>query len=143
MFGVIEIDNKKYVERPHIYTDRVNITANGQILQHRLTLPATGPFWLKALTREVLVSGVVAQRRFAFKLGNTDGGIWYVSAGVGGTNDRVVDTLIFGNAQFPFVFIPHIYYTPHSNILMEFEDLSNNAPYTIHLGFIGSLLLPV
>lgn len=143
MFGVVEIDGNKYQERPQILSDVFTVTVALGITQRRLVLPGVAPFWLKGLTRDTIVAGASAVRRFGFKFGNTDGGVWYVSGGIGGLSDRVVDSCVFGDGRFPFVLVPHIFYTPTSNILMEFEDLSNNVPYTVHLGFIGSYLLPV
>ena len=84
-----------------------------------------------------------AVRRFRFKLGNSDGATWYSASGVGGTTDRVLDTLIFGSGQFPFALIPPLFYSANANIQYEVEDVSNVVPYTIFFNFIGSYLLPV
>jgi hypothetical protein len=143
MTGVIEIDGQKYVERPKFYSLIVPIANNGQRVSTRLVLPSVALFWLKTLTRDVIAGGASVSRRFGFRFGNTDGGIWYISGGVGSTNDYIIDTLIFGDGQFPFVLVPHIIYSPAANITIEVVDISNNAPYDIHMGFGGSDLLPV
>lgn len=144
MFGMIEIDGVKYIERTQVFPVDINITVNNQVLtSQRLVLPGVAPFVLKKLTRETLAAGVIAARRFKFKFGNTDGGVWYSAAGTGGANDRVVDTLIFGSGQFPYRLVPPVFYSSSANITYEIEDLSANVPYTISLAFHGAYLIPV
>ena len=142
-FGTISINGKNYVERLQVFPFEVNITQNGQILtQQRVVLPGVADFLLKGLTRQTIVAGTASGRAFKFKLGNTDGAVWYMAGGLGGTTDRVLDTLIFGNGQFPYPVIPGIFYSASSSILYEIEDVSQNQPYTIYGAFHGSYLLP-
>jgi hypothetical protein len=142
----ITINGKSYIERPQFFPLDVAVTADNVYLQNqRLNLPGLAPFRLKALTRETLVAGVATACAFKFKLGNTEGGVWYCGAGIGGTNDLVVDTLLFGNGQFPFPVIPSIIYESNASIMFEIQDLTGSAtatPYTISLCFHGSYLFP-
>jgi hypothetical protein len=141
--STITINGKNYIERPQYFPLDLAVTVNGVYLQNqRLNLPGLAPFRLKALTRDTLVNGVSTARRFKFKLGNTEGGVWYAGAGIGGTNDLVVDTLIFGNGQFPFPVIPSIIYESNASIMFEVQDLSQAAPYTISFAFHGTYLFP-
>lgn len=143
MFGAIEIDGVRYIERVQSFPVDVNVTVGlSVLLNQRVVLPGVAPFLLKSLTRETIAANVIAARRFRFKFGNTDGGVYYTAAGVGGANDRVVDTLIFGNGQFPYLLVPPVFYSSSANILFEFEDLSNVVPYTTHITFHGSYLIP-
>jgi len=145
MYGMIEINGKKYVERVQNFPFTVNVTVGlAVMLNQRLVLPGVANFLLKALSRDTLsAAGAPVVRRFKFKFGNSDGGIYYSAAGVGGVNDRVVDTSIFGTGQFPYYFIPGIFYGMNSNIMFEIEDLSNTVPYLIEGTFHGSYLMPV
>jgi hypothetical protein len=142
-FGTITINGKNYVERLQIFPFEISITSNPQVLtQQRVVLPGVADFLLKGLTRATVVSGAVTARPFKFKLGNTDGAVWYMAGGLGGTTDRVLDTLCFGNGQFPYPIIPAIFYSASSSILFEIEDVSSSVPYTIYGAFHGSYLLP-
>jgi len=143
MVGVVEIEGQKYIERAQVFTEVVDITTGLSTVTRRLVLPGVASFWLKSLMRQTVAGGASVDRRFLFRLGNTDGGVWYMSGGVGSMTDRVIDTLIFGDGRFPFVMVPPIYYTPTSNIVMEFQDISGNAPYTIYVALAGSYLIPV
>ena len=141
--STVTINGKSYIERPQFFPLDVAVTANGIYLQNqRLNLPGLAPFRLKALTRETTANGVSTSNRFKFKLGNTEGGVWYCGAGIGGTNDLVVDTLLFGNGQFPFPVIPSIIYESSSSIMFEVQDISNASPYTISFCFEGTYLFP-
>ena len=143
-FGEVTIDGQKYVERAQIFPANVDITTNGQILvQQRVTLPGVANFLLKGLTREVTVTGTSSDRRFKFRLGNSDGTTWYIAGGIGAASDRAVDTLCFGTGQFPYTVVPAIVYSAGANIQFEIEDISNAAPYTINLAFHGAYLIPV
>ncbi len=143
MYGILEIGGKKYIERAQIFTAQQLINVNLQVVPNlRLVLPGVANFLLKGLTRTTVVAGAAAARLFRFKLGNTDGANWYMSAGLGGANDRILDPLCFGDAQFPFPIIPGILYGASSSILYEVEDVSNNQPYTIFFAFHGSYLVP-
>ena len=141
--STVTINGKSYIERPQFFPLDVAVTVAGQYLQNqRLNLPGLAPFRLKALTRQVIAAGVAATNPFKFKLGNTEGGVWYCGAGIGGVNDLVVDTLIFGNGQFPFPIIPSIIYESNASIMFEIQDISLSVPYTISLAFEGTYLFP-
>ena len=143
-FGTVTIDGQQYVERAQIFPQEVDITSNFQVLTgQRLTLPGVANFLLKGLTRETTQAGVSSSNRFRFRLGNSDGTTWYFAGGIGATSDRVIDTLCFGTAQFPYPLIPPIPYSAGANILFEIEDLSGQTPYTIFMAFHGSYLIPV
>lgn len=142
-YGIVEIDGRKYIERPQYFAEDVNLTvANQLLLNQRVVMPGIAGFMLKGLARQVIAAAVPAVRAFRFRFGNTDGGIWYASAGAGGANDRIVDTCIFGNGQFPFPIVPHVFYGRNANINYEIEDISGVVPYTVHLTFLGSYLIP-
>ena len=145
MFGLVNIDGKNYVERFVALPQDVVVTVQNQVLiGQRLVLPGVAPFVLKGLARESVAAGVIVARRFRFKFGNTDGGIWYSMSGTGGLNDRVVDTMIFGSGQFPFPVTPNIIYSSQASITYEIEDMAAAAvPYTIHMTFYGAFLIPV
>ena len=143
-YGIINIEGRKYVERPQYFSEDVVVTVGLAILANqRVVMPGVSGFLLKGLARQVIAAAAPAVRAFRFKFGNTDGGIWYVSSGIGGVNERVLDTTIFGNGPFPMTIVPHIFYGRNANIPYEIEDVSNNVPYTIHITFIGSYLIPV
>ncbi len=143
-YGLVEIGGKKYTERTQEFPEEVTVTVNNQVLTNqRIVLPGVANFLLKALERETVVAGASAARRFKFRLGNTDGGLWYMAGGSGGSTDRVLDTLTFGNAQFPKVLIPALFYSASASILFEIEDVSANVPYTIYFNFVGAYLIPL
>ena len=143
-FGTVVIDGQSYIERAQVFPVDINVTQNLQILtQQRVTLPGVANYLLKGLTREVTVAGVSSDRRFKFRLGNSDGTTWYIAGGIGATTDRVVDTLIFGTGQFPYAIIPPIPFSAGANIVFEIEDLSAQSPYVINIAFHGSYLIPV
>lgn len=144
MYGDVNIDGQRYIERYQVFGYEQAITVNNQLLTSlSVKLPGVANFLLKGLTRTVLVSGAPSTARpFRFRLGNSDGMVWYQSGGVGGTNDRILDSLVFGNGQFPYVPIPYIFYTANAAINFEIEDVSAAQPYTIYFGFHGSYLIP-
>ncbi len=139
-YGTVQIGGKTFVEREQSFPLEVSMTS-GLITNVNLQLPGTADFWLKALTRETVVSGASSAKRFKFRLGNSDGSTWYQSGGAGGTTDAVIDTLLFGSGQFPFVLSPYIYYGASSSIRMNIEDIAATS-YTIYFNFRGSYLLP-
>lgn len=142
MSNTITLGNQTFITRYQEFPFEQAITVNNQtLLNQRLVLPGVAPFMLTELKRITINGGAEVSRRFKFRFGNTDGGLWYAQAGVGGSNDRIVDTLIFGNAQFPKVISPGIVYQPSASIMMEIEDISGNAPYTISMSFGGWYLL--
>lgn len=142
-YGLVEIDGIQYVERPYDFTKAVTVADTTPILSQRVALRSTGHFLLKGIGRETVATGVSAARRFLFKMGNSDGGVTYSSGGVNTDSDRVVDTLYFGNAQFPRLFTPAIWFSQNSQITMEIESIAAAHPYTLYLAFYGSLLIPV
>ena len=82
-------------------------------------------FLLESLTRTVISAGLpVTTKPFRFKLGNSDGAVWYMSGGNGGTNDRLCDSLVFGNGQFPFALSPGLWFGRSGSIMYEIEDIS-------------------
>lgn len=139
-FGTVEIGGKTFIEREQSFPLQVSMTAL-QTQNVTLVLPGTADFWLKCLMRKTVVSGALSVKLFKYRLGNSDGSTWYQSGGAGGTTDRVLDPLLFGDAQFPFVLNPFIYYGASSSIRMEIEDVSNSA-YDIYFSFRGSYLIP-
>lgn len=145
-FGRVSIEGKEYIERVQVFPDQVAVTVGLQVITGlRIALPGVAPFLLKGLTRTVVNAAGPAVLRFRFRFGNSDGGAWYTAAGIGGVSDRVVDNLIFGTAQFPYVLTPPILYGANSSITYEIEDLAGAGavPYTIYLGFHGSYLLSI
>lgn len=141
--GQVTIDGKTYTKRHQVLPLEVTMSVNGGVTPTSLTLPGVAQFMLRAMTRDVLAANVpVTNKRFRFRLGTSDGGIWFSTGGVGGTTDRVIDSLFFGTGQFPYVLDPYIIYGISSSIKLEFEDLSQATPYTIFLGFQGAWLLP-
>ena len=143
MYGLVEIDGQKYVERFIAIPQDVTISQGLIVMMNqRIVLPGIAPFLLKGWGRSVIAAAAPATNAFRFKFGNSDGGTWYTTAGVGGLNDRVMDTLIFGTGQFPFPVIPHIWYGANSAITYEIEDISNAPTYIIHMVAYGSFLLP-
>jgi hypothetical protein len=142
-YGTVVINGQTYIEREQTFPLEVTVSVGLSVQRISLALPGTADFWLKCLTRETVLSGASTPYRFKFRLGNSDGGTWYQSGGNGGTTDRVIDTLLFGSGQFPFVLCPYIMYSANASILCEVEDISNNPPYTIYFAFRGAYLLPV
>ena len=141
-YGTVTINGKTYIEREQTFPLEVTVSVALSTQRLSLALPGTADFWLKILTRETVVAGASAARRFKFRLGNSEGSTWYQSGGNGGTTDNVIDTLLFGSGQFPFVLTPYIFYSASGSIPMVIEDVSNNVPYTIYFAFRGSYLLP-
>lgn len=143
-YGVITIDGQQYIERAQVFPLDLQMNVNFQVLTgQRLSLPGVANFLLKGLTREVTINGVSQTRRFKFRLGNSDGTTWYFSGGIGSTTERVLDTLCFGTAQFPYPLIPPIPFSAGANIMFEVEDMSGQTPYVINFAFHGSYLIPV
>jgi hypothetical protein len=141
--GQVSIDGKTYTKRHQVIPQEVTVASNGQLIPFTLTLPGIAMFMLRGLTRDVLAANTpVTNRRFRFRLGNSDGGIWYSVGGTTGTSDRVIDSLMFGTGQFPYILDPFILYSVSASIKMEIEDLSQSTPYTIFFAFQGCWLLP-
>jgi hypothetical protein len=143
-FGVVTIDGQQYVERLQIFPLDLTIDQNFRVFtQQRVSLPGVANFLLKGLTRDVTINGVSQQRRFKFRLGNSDGNTWYFSGGLGAPSERVLDTNCFGTGQFPYPIVPPIAYSAGANIQFEVEDVSGQAPYIISFAFHGAYLIPV
>lgn len=140
-YGTVQIGGKTYIQREQDFPLKVTTAGNQNLVNTTLVLPGTADFWLKALEREVIQAGASAAFRFLFRLGNSDGSTWYQSGGVGGSTDLVVDTLIFGNGQFPYVLDPYIFYGASGAIKIQFQPLTNDV-YDIHFMFRGAYLIP-
>ena len=150
--GVITLDGQQYIEHVQIFPYEVTISRPGQVItQLRLTLPGVANFLLKGLTRYVMRPGelVSQERHFRFRMLNMEGSTWYFSSGLGIFDDRVVDSLIFGNAQFPFPLIPPIPVSANGSLFLEVEDMglttgiAGYTPYTIYFAFHGSYIIPI
>lgn len=158
-FGLITLDGVKYIERPQVFCLELPITQRSQVYTNqRLTLPGTADFLLKGMTRDTLIPPFMPDpshpqnqdRRFRFRMLNGEGSTWFFSGGLGVLDDRVIDTLCFGSAQFPYMLIPPIPVHASGSLIFEVEDLgvfglSNDPdyyPYTIYFGFHGTYLIP-
>jgi hypothetical protein len=143
VLGQVTINGVTYQERYQCFPLDVQMTPNLVLTSQRVSLPGIAPFRLKALTRTTFnAEGVATAYAFKFKFGNTEGGVWYCGAPVGEINDRVVDTLIFGDGKLPFPVIPSIIFDTNAAIMYEVEDISDST-YTISFGFHGTFLFPV
>lgn len=150
MYGVVSIDGTQYLERWQVIPFQQAITINNQVLSVKVPLPGVYDFRLKGITRDILINSTMqsnlAGPRFSMRLGNTDGDIRYSQGGLGSTTDLVLDTLICGNAQFPYPVIPPIFYGKNAAIIIDLQDVTGAAtvtPYTIVFAFHGSYLIPV
>jgi hypothetical protein len=141
-YGTVTINGRTYIEREQSFPLVVSMSVNGGINNGSLVLPGTADFWLKALMRETIIAGASSPARFTFRLGNSDGSTWYQSGGAGGSTDQVIDTLMFGSGQFPFVLNPYIYYSANGSIQYQITDISSLTPYDIYFSFRGSYLIP-
>lgn len=140
---IVEIDGRRYVPRPVDIPVEFTVTTALALYQNqRVILPGIAKFMLLALSRDTIVAGASVARRFKFRYGLSDGGVQFTQAGVGATNDRVIDSNLFGTGAFPRPIIPGIIFDASSTIMFEIEDVSNNVPYTIHIDFIGQWLIP-
>lgn len=140
-YGTVQIGGKTYIEREQSFPLVITTAGNTNTVRGSLVLPGTADFWLKSLTRETTVSGASSAKRFTFQLGNSDGSTWYQSGGSGGSTDMVIDTLLFGSGQFPFVLNPFIYFGSNSSILYNYAPLTSDV-YQIYFNFRGSYLIP-
>lgn len=137
--------DKRYLKIPFTYVDTVNITAaNQEIRSGRLSLNGDKPFLCTYLKRSTVIAATgleVTNVRFLFLLRNSRGNQQYSSGGIGSTQDRVIDTAMFGDARFPFVLDPPILFEANATIQYEVEDLGGGGtPYDIYLAFDGYLL---
>ncbi len=108
---------------------------NATLADARIVLDGEADFLWKLNTRS-------ATGAFRIRFGISDSGIWFSSAGnvQGGGNDRVLDSLIFGNGQFPFPVVPHIWIPRSGSLIMDLQDISGNSN-TIEFAFHGSKLV--
>jgi hypothetical protein len=148
MYGVIEFGGRKYIERYRDIPQEITVSvALG--LQNNITLVPSGtyPFLLKLLTMKTVEDGATVEHLFKYRLGNSDGGVYYIgndtATGTGGVQTRVLSTLTFGDAQSPYALIPPIFFDRNGAMLIEIEDVSNVVPYTAFFGYKGSFLIPV
>ena len=61
-YGTVMINGKTYIEREQSFPLQVDVTVNNQVKTGSLVLPGTADFWLKAMMRETVVSGLVLRR---------------------------------------------------------------------------------
>jgi hypothetical protein len=86
-------------------------------------------------------------RRFLFKAQSQEGSAWFFSSGLGVFDDRVVDTMCFGNGQFPYPVIPPLPIAANGSLMIEVVDMNlphtnpDYYPYTIYFGFHGTYLI--
>ena len=134
MYGRLNIGGKNYLERFWTYTNITVLTAN-QIVTSRIVLDGEADFLFK-------LNCVSSTGSFRIRLGTSDSGIWFSSCGnvQGGGNDRVLSTLFFGNGQFPFPVVPHIWFPRSAALIMDLQDISA-AGNTLEFAFHGSKLI--
>lgn len=134
MYGRLQIGGKNYLERFWTYTNITTLTAN-QLLTARIVLDGEADFLLK-------LQCVSSTGLFRVRLGTSDSGLWFSSAGnvSGGGNDRVLSTLYFGNGQFPFPVVPHIWFPRSAALLMDLQDVSGGGN-VLEFAFHGSKLV--
>lgn len=161
IYGMITLDGIDYIERHQVFVADIQIDSLLQVkTNQRLTLPGVANFLLKGLTRDVTLPSPPnlpgqfpssVERIFRFRIVNSEGTSWFMTAGLGIFDDRVVDSLCFGSGQFPFPVIPPVPVHATGSLIYEIEDtilstpgpIPNPIPYIIHLGFHGSYLFPV
>jgi len=157
-YGLITLEGQDYIERVQIFASELTISFNNQVFTNqRLTLPGVADFLLKGMTRDVTTppSGEIPpdvgsqDRRFRFRIMNTDVTPWFFTGGLGIFDDRAVDAQCFGNGQFPYFLIPPVVVHANGTLIYEVEDMGFGVPtdpdyfpYTIHFGFNGSYLIP-
>lgn len=149
-YGQVVLDGQPYIERHQVFVAEHRIdVADQEFTGLRLTMPGVANFLLKGLGRDFTVPGsfISHNRIFRFRLVNSEGSTWFFSGGLGLFDDRVFDSLCFGNAQFPFPMIPPVPIHANGSLVYEIEDLSALAgpgtyPYIIHLAFYGNYLIP-
>ena len=149
--GVITLDGVAYVERPQVFSMRLDIGAsNEEHSNQRLTMPGEATFLLKGLTRDCVIVpppsvlsskdgegppvvgrlGLPSQfnagsqdRRFRFRLLGGQGTPYYFTAGLGVIDDWAVDTLCFGSGQFPFPLIPPVPVPSNGSLIFDVWDM--------------------
>ena len=150
VYGQVTYDGVTYIERHQLFVAEHDIPSPNVILTGlRLTLPAVADFLLKGLGRDFTIpnSPISHNRRFRFRIVNAEGTTWFFSGGLGVFDDRIIDVLCFGNAQFPFPLIPPVPVHASGSLIYNIEDMGVDAgpgtwPYTIHIAFYGAYLIP-
>ena len=136
-------NGQKYMPIDFNYTTQVSVSvANIALRNLRISLDGDKPFLLNYLKRDILLTATgvpTTTVRFGFLLRNSRGDVQYSSGGIGSTDDYVVDTNYFGNASFPYVLQPSIWFDSNATIQFEVYDLGQGAaqPYTIFFTFGG------
>lgn len=152
-YGQVVVDGQNYIERHQVFVLEQRVDTGGQIFTNvRLTMPGVADFLLKGLGRDFTVPGdfISHNRIFRFRIVNSEATTWYFSGGLGITDDRIFDSLMFGNAQFPFPLIPPVPIHANGSLVMEIQDLDITQavapaiayPYVLHLAFYGNYLIP-
>lgn len=154
-WGVITLDGVEYIETPRVFTLPVTLTTSNQLVSNiPFTLPGVAPFLLKGLAREIISRDEAFRigsedRRFRFRIYGSQSAPWFFTSGLGITDDRVVDTTIFGSGQFPFPLIPPVPVPANGTLFIDIEDMGFQDPiqtwyfpYTVHLVFHGTYLIP-
>lgn len=148
-FAKLEIDGQEYVERFQVFAMDVQVVNIKTVYPQRLVLPGEANFLLKAIAATQLLGGVDVGGntnntvRFKFRLGNSDGQRWYMSGGIGATNERLLNTLVLGTGLFPYVLVPPIPYSAGASIAFEVEEFLSQSNFQISFAFIGSYLIPI
>lgn len=137
-FGITTYNGKQYLEKFQVYPAQIALTALQLLQNQRVVMQGEGDFLLKDIRASASANGNLST--FELRLGNSDG-TWYSQAGVGGTNDRVLGSLLCGDAQFPGLVIPYILFSRTGAITFDIADLSNGNN-TVTFAFVGSILLP-
>ena len=150
-YGQVVVDGQPYIERHQVFVleQRVD-TPNQSFTGVRLTMPGVADFLLKGLGRDFTVPGdfISHNRVFRFRIINSEATTWFFTGGLGVLDDRVFDTNVFGNAQFPFPVFPPVPVHANGSLVMEIEDVGLLAgtpgayPYVIHFAFYGNYLIP-
>ena len=122
-WGAITLDGRVYMEQPQIYVFDQQIDFPYEILDSlRMSLPGVADFLLKGLTRDVTLPGRPGgsvDQGFRFRLWNAEGNPWYFGGGLGVFSERVIDTMCFGTAQFPYPLIPPVRYPATGDMRMS------------------------
>ena len=141
MIGNWQIGDNIYQPTSQDIIEKVTVAAGiGVVTKGLITLPGVAPFLLTALGKATVdAAGADVNYRFATRIGTSDNNQWFSSGGAGGSTDRIIDTLYFGNAQFPREFVQPIVFGQSGNIRYEIENLQANA-FFLHMVFYGAWL---
>ena len=152
-YGQVVIDGQPYIERHQVFAFEQRIDTPAQTFTGlRLTMPGVANFLLKGLGRDFTVPGdsISHNRIFRFRIVNSEATTWFFAGGLGIFDDRIFDTLVFGNAQFPFPIIPPVPVHANGSLVFEIEDIDVTQlvapaiayPYVLHIAFYGNYLIP-